>query len=183
MTTKDIGQILTVTERFLIRRLCLEDVTTTYLSWFQDEDTKRYIVTSGDATSLAALREYVKEKRRDPRIVFCGIFERHSKKHIGNIKFEPTGNRTDTMELGILIGDPEWRSKGVGKEVITACGNKLSEVGVTKIYLGVQKQNSAAIKLYENVGFQMDNSKYLPIDPELGVLMSWDISTLSGQKT
>jgi RimJ/RimL family protein N-acetyltransferase len=60
--------------------------------------------------------------------------------------------------LGILIGEEEWRGKGVGYEVISRvlefCFVDL-ELEIVK--LGVSKKNLKAVNLYKRLGF-IENS-------------------------
>ena len=58
--------------------------------------------------------------------------------------------------MGILIGDKKWKGKGVGFEVLKSSFNYLYlNYKISKIYLGVEKNNLAAIGLYKKLGFKM----------------------------
>ena len=47
----------------------------------------------------------------------------------------------------------EWRKNGVAQDLLYQCIEHVSAEGMTKICLEVGKENRAAIRLYENVGF------------------------------
>ena len=109
---------------------------------------------------MAALRSYIAERcgRRD--VVFLGIFVRTDGTHIGNIKFEPVDEREGYAVMGILIGDPSWRGKGVTIEVLEASTAWLVEHrGIREVVLGVEREHSAAIHAYEKAGFRIETTQ------------------------
>jgi [ribosomal protein S5]-alanine N-acetyltransferase len=58
--------------------------------------------------------------------------------------------------MGILIGDNNWRGKGVAAEVIKANSNYLADqCGIETISLGVDKNHKAAIVAYQKIGFEV----------------------------
>ena len=74
--------------------------------------------------------------------------------HIGNIKFEPVDMNNSIATMGILIGDYNWRGKGVASEVLISCSNWLyKNKNINKIILGVDKKNISAINAYKKSNF------------------------------
>ena len=52
--------------------------------------------------------------------------------------------------MSILIGDSDWRGKGVAIEVIKASANYLADrYQVTTIFLGVNQNNHAVVSVYK----------------------------------
>lgn len=142
------------TTRFLLRPLTTEDATPGYLAWLRAADTRRYVLSATQAESLNDLRRYIAERMNRDDVLFLGIFVRSTGHHIGNIKYEPIDSREGSAELGILIGDPAFRGKGVASEVIRASGRwLLAQRGVSRVLLGVDLTNVAAISAYEKAGF------------------------------
>jgi len=147
-------------ERFLIRPLKPEDVTQTYLGWFNDDIVKRYITAASSTQSIHSLREFVAARMSRKDVLFFGIFVIKSGVHIGNIKFEPINVETKSAVMGILIGDKSWRARGVSPEVLGACINWLYlNRGIETVILGVDKANSAAIRAYKKAGFVIEPSR------------------------
>ena len=77
---------------------------------------------------------------------------------LDSIKIDPINYRNRVGEYGILMGDrTEWR-KGYAKEatltIINYCfsGNE----NLRKITLGVVEDNITAVKLYEDIGFEIE---------------------------
>jgi ribosomal-protein-alanine N-acetyltransferase len=162
-----------LSERFLLRPLTEEDATERYLSWLCDADAKRFITAAADTKGLSDLREYVSVRIGRDDILFLGIFERDTELHIGNIKYEPVNSELGYAIMGILIGDPEYRGKGVAAEVLTSSAQWLKRHRNTKqILIGVSKDNAAAIRAYEKVGFVISKTQFLPNHPST---MVWDL--------
>jgi ribosomal-protein-alanine N-acetyltransferase len=148
-------------ERFTLRALKDTDATPTYLSWLTSPDSSPFIVSASSTWTIDKLREYIVDIEQKPRALFFGIFIRESGHHIGNIKFENIGEATGCAELGVLIGDANWRGKGVFGEIFKILQCVLFEkYGVHKIYLGVKTENTAAIRSYVKSGFIISSDKY-----------------------
>ena len=140
------------TQRFLLRQLITDDISDKYLSWLNKEESP-YIDYGKNHSTMEELKVYVSERERKKDVLFLAIFTK-KKKHIGNIKYEPIDLIRKTATMGILIGDSNWRGKGVAIEVIKASGHYLSDrYGVKTIILGVNQNNHAAKSVYKKIGF------------------------------
>lgn len=162
------------TERFIIRNLNVEDVGAEYLSWFKRDDVKDYIYykVSDDQNEILKLKDYVLEKMSDKSILFLGVFDKNAPHaHIGNIKFEPFRLEEGVCVFGILIGNKNWQGKGVGTEAVGETLSAIGKIGMKKVYLGVDKNNQAAIRLYEKLGFGRDYENYLGMDENINICM------------
>ncbi len=163
-----------ITERFLLRELLERDATERYLNWFDDSETKKFITSASTTHSLSVLRQYILQRIGRNDILFLGIFENKSGLHIGNIKYEPVNTDLGFAIMGIMIGDLEYRGKGVGTEVLIASAQWLKvNRNINQILLGVSKNNPVAIRSYEKAGFLIEDTPYLPrIVPE-AITMVW----------
>ena len=147
--------IIINTERFVLRELGESDVSARYLGWFSDSATQMSISAAADMHSLEDLRAYVRARSGRVDVLFLGIFLRETDLHIGNIKYEPVDSTSGRAVMGILIGDPVFRGKGVAQEVLRESAAWLREHrGIRTISLGVHAANSAAVAAYERVGFR-----------------------------
>ena len=165
------------TDRFRLRELTQDDVSERYLSWLQDGLAKRYISASALTNEIADLQKYVGERINRADVLFLGIFSRETGVHIGNIKYEPVDSERGFAVMGILIGDPESRGKGVAGEALRASAKWLwDHRGIRQILLGVHDHNLLAIKAYEKIGFQVTESPELPRTRPDQLIMRWDIS-------
>ncbi len=159
------------TERFFLRTLIENDATEDYLSWLRDDMASKYISAASQAWDILKLRRFILEKLNSPGVLFFGIFVRDSGVHIGNIKFERIDRGDGCAELGVLIGDPYWRGKGVFGEIFLPLQNVLFEhYQVKNIHLGVSKENAAAIRSYEKSGFSQTDGVYFTANPPSNVI-------------
>ena len=144
------------TERFQLKSLTTKDVTEKYLSWFnQSKEIEKYISFAQKCEGIDSLMQYVKDKKDREDVLFLGGFCSLGQ-HIGNIKYEPIDLKNKTATMGILIGDKEWRGKGVASEVIKISGKYLkNNYGIKYIDLGVDKSNARAISAYEKINFKI----------------------------
>lgn len=163
-------------ERFYLRPLQEADVSERYLAWLRDA-ADFISVTTSPARELADLREYVRARSGREDVLFLGIFDRLSGVHIGNIKFEPVDSARGFAVMGILIGDADYRGKGVAAEVLVATAGWLREHrNINQILLGVSVKNPAAIRAYEKVGFACVETTLVQKSHPDQVVMAWRLS-------
>ena len=101
------------TKRFILKPLVEDDATERYLNWLDDADAKKYITFAEKTRCLSDLKQYVRDRIGREDILFLGIFEKNTRLHIGNIKYEPVNSESGYAIMGLLIGDPAYRGKGV----------------------------------------------------------------------
>lgn len=145
------------TERFTLRSLTAEDITINYLNWFKDPVTQRYIDSAKNNQTLKTLKNYVSDRMHRSDVLFLGIFT-PNEQHIGNVKYEPINIKNSYAVMGILVGDPNWRNRGVAREVIPASADYLQKnYGIKYIALGVTQKNQAAVMAYQKIGFKIQS--------------------------
>ena len=122
---------------------------TNYLNWMRDVGNNVFIESVDINYSIDDLSQFIYEKNNSLEALLLGVFDKSNGIHFGNIKFEPIDIRLKTAWLGILIGDLRYRGKGFAKEIIdTTCKYITNNYEISKIYLGVDKNNSVALKAY-----------------------------------
>ena len=142
------------TNNFLLRNLDpIQDDLNAYLTWMRNISQNKFIEGVRKDYSIKELQSYIVEKNRSLDAILFGIFDKEYGKHIGNIKLEPIVEKRYAW-IGILIGDLAYIGKGVGFEVITELMQFSKEVLLLQnVYLGVNKNNTTALKLYKKLGF------------------------------
>lgn len=150
------------TERFYLRPLEEKDATNTYLSWLENSENQRHIIHAKDSNSILKLKNYISEKSNKDNIWFLGIFTKDHI-HIGNIKYEPIDLVKKFSIMGILIGDNNYKGKGVAGEVILETAKRLKGIGIEYISLGVDINNIPAIKSYGKIGFKKTEGHFISI--------------------
>ena len=143
------------TERLILEPISIKFCTTEYVNWLNDKEVYQYLDTGGNYT-LEGLYDYLIKYSENP-VLFWTIIVKETNSHIGNIKIDPINQRNQIGEYGILMGDKNNWGKGYAKEASKAVINYcFKRVGLRKITLGVIKDNIAAVKLYELLGFQIE---------------------------
>ena len=144
---------LLTSDRFKLRYLEAADASAKYLNWL-NSGVSEFILNKPESNS--GLVAYIEEQLADKDVYFYGIFTLDCDEHIGNIKFIIKGKSRDCVEMGILIGEKAWHGKGVAKEVIECfASHAKQQLGITKMQLGVDLANTAAVSAYYKIGFKV----------------------------
>ncbi|MFJ6001844.1 GNAT family N-acetyltransferase [Arthrobacter sp. NPDC092385] len=99
--------------------------------------------------------EYAQLERyfHNPNRTYWSAIDTESQELVGHASLL-IDNDADLMRVGFIIVNPEYRGRGVGREFVDAVvcdGFQASTLPVMK--LGVYAHNTAALKLYESLGF------------------------------
>lgn len=144
--------------KIYLRELTVKDATEEYAGWLNDPEVNKYLETK--STTVGELQKYIAQKLTSDKVVFLGIFDEKTNKHIGNIKLEPLDIAGGTAVLGILIGDKNYWGRGIAKEAIgLLCNWAFKNLGLKNITLGVYSAHKGAIKTYERAGFRIFKQK------------------------
>jgi RimJ/RimL family protein N-acetyltransferase len=59
----------------------------------------------------------------------------------------------------VVIGDPEYRGKGFGREIILTCARyAFEEMGLHRLDAGILETNTASLDAYRECGFQIEGT-------------------------
>lgn len=118
------------------------------LSWYQDEETN-YMVDGRrgayDMDQLSRMYHYL-EKRGE--VYFIEILD--------NGTFRPIGDVTFWQEdMPIVIGEPQYRGKGIGKQIISALIQRGIALGYEYLQIGeIYEWNIVSRRCFESLGFR-----------------------------
>lgn len=144
--------------RFFIRPLNETDVSEKYVRWFSDTAVREFIMAAQATQTIEGLKSYVRENLASAHAFLLGIFTLDGNQHIGNIKFDTINFEKKSSVVGILIGDPAWRGKGVFQEVFRISSHfLLKEWQIKSFWLGSDRKNTSAIQAYVKSGFKEKN--------------------------
>lgn len=148
------------TERLILEPISLEYCTENYLGWLNDPEVYKWLETRG-SQNMEMLKDYIQQQVENNTYMWA-ISMKTSKKHIGNIKVDPINSIHSLGEFGILMGDKSEWGKGFASEASKVVMNYFFKKNepLRKMTLGVVEENKAALKLYQNLGFQMEG-KYV----------------------
>ena len=105
-----MSNLIFKSKRFLIKTITQKECTKNYVNWIVKEKFIEYKLNN--KPNISSLKNYVKKKNNK---FFFVIFSK-SNKHIGNIKFDLIDTKRKYYDMGILIGDDNWKHKGVLKK-------------------------------------------------------------------
>ncbi len=140
-----------------LRAISMNDVTESYLSWLNDEETTRGLASGVFPSTIEDLKRFVESVVSNRNVVMFAICDNESNEHIGNIKLDQFDWVSRTCELGLLIGNKKYWGRGIGYEVCKlTLEYAFTDLNVRKVSLAVYENNPAAIRLYEKLGFQKE---------------------------
>ena len=152
------------TSRLIIKPLSQTDNIEDYLSWMKDK-SNIFIHSINPNYTKADLYNFIAQKNSDPNVLLLGIFDKITGKHIGNGKFEPIKFDEKFAIFGIIIGDINFRGKGIVAEFIHACFHEiLIPMNITRLVLSVSRLNRNAIRAYTKAGFAPPARPVLKLD-------------------
>ena len=101
------------------------------------------------------LQDWIRSHRNRDDEVLWAIAEKKSDRCIGHVGLYKIDPRIRKAEFAILIGDPKWWGKGVGRSVTIAMVEwGFTQLNLHKISLSVLATNKRATKLYQDLGFR-----------------------------
>jgi len=138
-------------QKIYLRTLTEEDVSKKYCSWINDPEVNKYLDTK--QATIEDLKSFVRERYNDSNCVFLGIFLKNSDIHIGNIKLDQIDFKDKVANIGILIGEKDYWSKGFATEALkTLINYAFNNLNLHEIRLNIYEQNFSARRAYEKSG-------------------------------
>lgn len=129
-----------------------EQLVNDYLTMVNDyENVNRFIGGKHKSYTAEQERKWVQEKLEEKAFVFS-MLEKKSGEFIGNIELmDPTDSEG---ELGIAI-TAKMQNVGFGTEAVIALTEyAIHQLGLKRVFLRTNPQNSRAIHVYQKCGFK-----------------------------
>jgi RimJ/RimL family protein N-acetyltransferase len=142
--------------------LCLKGLEPTDLPdrqrWLNDPDTTRYFTNLG-ATPLTqeALRQwYEKLASAAHKELHFSVYTLTGQ-HIGGAQLKNLDWKNRSTELGLFIGEKDYRGQGLGQQITRLLLNYgFSTLNLYRLWLRVDAANMAALRFYEKCGLQRE---------------------------
>ena len=149
MPIKDINQpeIINIDSNLRLKKF--DNKFSFAFDWYQDEDTVKLVdginAKNYNFNTLESMYQYLNNVGE---LYFIEILE--------NNEFIPIGDVTFWKDdMPIVIGDKNYRNKGIGKKVIEALISRAKELGYQEIKVReIYTFNTASQRLFESVGFK-----------------------------
>ena len=140
-------------ERVVLRPLASTDLRRC-VKWFSDPQVIHFLGRNASITLAEEekwFRDY--ERRMDEQIFAIEV----EGQHIGNLGLHKIDRTHRKAEVGIVIGEPTFWSRGHGSDAMRVALRYGFEVlGLNKISLEVLEYNTRALRTYERLGFRRE---------------------------
>ncbi len=138
-------EIIRIDERLRLRKY--DGVHDFALAWYQDEETVWLVDGKRDPYTMQRLGGMYRYLNDAGELYFIEVCENGTYKPIGDVTFWQE-------DMPIVIGDPNYRGKGIGRKIISALVRRGRALGYD--YLCVEEiydWNEGSRRCFESVGF------------------------------
>lgn len=142
-------------QRIMLREYRREDLAS-IRKWRNDTEVTKYLShiflpPQTDPVTEDFLERVLSGRHNDYNFV---IAHKDTEAYIGQVDLFNLQSINRTAELGVVIGDPAYRSQGIGTEAITLMLEfAFLRANLQRIDLWVNSTNPRAIRCYEKCGF------------------------------
>ena len=126
-----------------------ELITDAYLSWLNDKSLMRYSRQRFEHHTRDSSIAYLRSFENSPN-KFWAIYRRVDHLHVGTMTVY-VDQVAGTADIGVLMGHPEARAKGFGREAWSLAMDYLFRVeGLNKVTGGTAALNSAMVRVFHH---------------------------------
>ena len=117
------------------------------LEWYKDEETVYLVDGKRDPYTMPRLKGMYEYLNNAGELYFIEVLENDTYKPIGDVTFWQE-------DMPIVIGDPNYRGKGIGRRVILALIQRGKMLGYDRLEVGeIYDWNEGSRRCFESVGF------------------------------
>ena len=143
-------------ERVVLRPLEHGDLARC-VAWFNDHEVTYYLGRDGPLTLEEEERWFANYKAKTDELIFAITV---ADTHIGNVGLHNIDLPNRRADVGIMIGEKSFWSKGLGTDALRAVLRyAFDELRLNKVSLDVIDYNERAIRAYERLGFVREGVK------------------------
>lgn len=127
-----------------------------YFSWLRDIEviTQIYHLDYLLTLDFSEVEKYVQSLLSSKNDCFFAVYNKENNQFIGTQKIGHINWRAGIADMGIMIGEIEYRSKGLSKDImITAMKYAFKTLSLRKLTGGTSATNIAMQKCFESLGF------------------------------
>ena len=119
------------------------------LAWYQDEETVYLVDGKRDPFTMSRLKGMYEYLNNAGELYFIEVMENGTYKPIGDVTFWQE-------DMPIVIGDPNYRGKGIGRRVIQSLTRRGRMLGFDHLEVGeIYDWNEGSRRCFESVGFRV----------------------------
>lgn len=122
--------------------------------WKNDFSLNDLVIAPPFPVNYVAVQQWLQDNQKDRNQVLFGVFDKDSNELIGIARLMFIDWIGRTADLGLYIGEPKYRGKRLGIEIVnTLLTYGFERLNLRKLSLRVLESNISAIKCYESCGF------------------------------
>jgi RimJ/RimL family protein N-acetyltransferase len=127
------------------------ETLTAWVKWINDPDIRKWM-WNDLPTKAEDINQWLYNAANDPRRHYFSIVA--DGKQIGFVNLRQDHAPSTTGEIGIVIGEKEYQSRGIGTMTVAAVHSYAKDaVGLTSIRAMVKPTNEKSIKLFTSQGY------------------------------
>src|SRR3990170_1250773 len=127
-----------------------------YLDWINYDEVVDNMMSLFMPTNEEALKSYIRDNTNKKNVGFFAIRWKKDNKFIGTVKLGEIDWVHRTAALGILIGDKDYRGRGIGTETVRMMlAYGFRRLNLHWIGAGMVSENIASIKSFKKAGFKI----------------------------
>lgn len=157
-TLKKKNLILKVDENISLKILPMDEISELYVSWLNDYEVTKFTEQKHCKSTLEIIKDYVKRLYFSENDLLFGIY--YGEKHIGNMRLGLIDFENLNAEVGFLIGEKNFWSKGITSKCLkTIVQYAINNLGLKKINSGYYENNLGSAKVLKKCGFVIEGIK------------------------
>jgi RimJ/RimL family protein N-acetyltransferase len=154
--TGEGGYPYLVSANIYLRALEQRDVSDRYVRWLNDPEIRNNVVAGNFPQGYDSIREFV-ASMRTPHAVSFAICLKAEGAHVGNVALRHIDWTNRQAEVGILVGEPSVRGRGVASEAVDlVCRYAFETLKLRRVWTGTT--NPIAAKLFLRLGWRAEGA-------------------------
>lgn len=143
-----------------MRELRLSDVNETYYRWMNDSSATRYLESRFFPQSKEDILEYVRVLHGKRDSVIFALILKEDGRHIGNIKLGNINWVHRHADVGMLIGEKDCWSRGVGREAMRLITDyAFGVLNLNHLTGGIYATNSGSLRMTLKSGWREEGRR------------------------
>lgn len=149
---------LKVDENITLKIILIDEITELYVGWLNDYEVTKFTEQKHGKSTLETVQDYVNQLYLSENDLLFGIY--YGEQHIGNMRLGAIDFEHLRAEIGFLIGEKNFWSKGITSKCLkTLLRYATDDLGLKKINSGYYENNVASAKVFKKCGFVIEGVK------------------------
>ncbi len=143
--------------KYLLRTVTIDDASDRWASWMTDPEANYMLNAPARNLKKSDLIDYINRFDQSSRLLL-GVFERQTGLHIGILTMD-IDHATGQFLVNYLIGEPEYRNKGVTNDITVPFRDYFFEtLGLKKIMATALARNQVIIHYLLKTGWKLEKT-------------------------